>query len=150
MILTHEERLAKAIELNKVIASGRKAGQITIKEMIVADALSGDELEELVDLYPEFKVGVAYVIGDIIGYNNALYKVVQAHTSQADWIPSAVSALFTPVVPVGIVPDFIQPTGAQDAYMIGDKVLFNGQTYESIIDNNAWSLADYPQGWKLI
>lgn len=34
--------------------------------------------------------------------------------------------------------------------MIGDKVLFNGQTYESIINNNTWSPADYPQGWKLI
>ena len=37
-----------------------------------------------------------------------------------------------------------------NAYSIGDKVLFEGATYESLIDNNVWSPADYPAGWNLI
>jgi len=32
--------------------------------------------------------------------------------------------------------------------MIGDKVLFNDKVYESTIDNNIWSPAAYPAGWR--
>ena len=59
-----------------------------------------------------------------------------------------------------LIGDFIQPTGAHDAYNTGDRVmfneepydmvLFNGKVYESIINGNTWSPIDYPQGWKLI
>ena len=34
--------------------------------------------------------------------------------------------------------------------MTGDKVIFNGTTYESVIDNNVWSPADYPAGWEVV
>lgn len=46
-------------------------------------------------------------------------------------------------------PDFVQPTGEHDAYQTGDIVKYNGQLYESTIDNNVWSPDTYPQGWKL-
>ena len=45
---------------------------------------------------------------------------------------------------------WVQPTGAHDAYNKGDKVSFNGQDYESLIDGNSWSPSDYPAGWKVI
>lgn len=47
-------------------------------------------------------------------------------------------------------PDFIQPTGAHDAYHIGDRVIYNRKLYECILDGNAYSPDDYPQGWKEI
>ncbi|NLW06318.1 MAG: sugar-binding protein, partial [Pseudomonadaceae bacterium] len=40
------------------------------------------------------------------------------------------------------------PTGAHDAYNKGDKVIFEGEVYESTIDNNTWSPTDYPSSWK--
>lgn len=40
-----------------------------------------------------------------------------------------------------------QPTGAHDAYMAGDKVIFKGDVYESLIDSNVWSPEVYPSGW---
>ena len=43
-----------------------------------------------------------------------------------------------------------EPTGAHDAYKKGDRVLFNGSVYESLIDGNAYSPTAYPAGWKLI
>lgn len=46
------------------------------------------------------------------------------------------------------VAPYKQPTGGHDAYKKGDKVTFNGDTWESTIDNNVWSPSDYPQGWK--
>lgn len=39
-------------------------------------------------------VGTAYSVGDLVTYNGATYKCLQAHTSQAGWTPSAVPALW--------------------------------------------------------
>ena len=46
------------------------------------------------------------------------------------------------------VPEFKQPTGAHDSYKKGDRVRFEGKVYESVIENNAYSPATYPQGWR--
>ena len=86
----------------------------------------------------------------IIQHAGKLYKILQAHTSQADWIPESTPALYTPVIPVGAIEEWKQPTGAHDAYSIGDRVLFDGSTYESVINANVWSPAEYPAGWSLV
>lgn len=52
------------------------------------------------------------------------------------------------VQPEGVIADWVQPTEVHDAYNIGDKVKFNGETYESVIANNTWSPTAYPVGWK--
>lgn len=45
-------------------------------------------------------------------------------------------------------PEFVQPTGAHDAYSLGDRVRFAGKNYESLRDGNVWTPAAYPAGWK--
>lgn len=45
-------------------------------------------------------------------------------------------------------PEWVQPTGAHDAYNKGDKVTFEGKHYMSLIDGNIWSPAAYPAGWE--
>ena len=54
------------------------------------------------------------------------------------------------VVEEGAAPEWVQPTGATDAYSKGDKVTFEGAEYVSLIDGNTWSPTDYPQGWEKI
>lgn len=54
------------------------------------------------------------------------------------------------VVEEGAAPEWVQPTGAHDAYQTGDHVMFEGQEYKSLIDGNTWSPTDYPQGWEEI
>src|SRR5690349_11855314 len=54
-------------------------------------------------------VGVAYHVGDEVTYQDAthpnhLYKCQQAHTSQSDWIPPVVPALWIDEGPVGSGP----------------------------------------------
>ena len=46
------------------------------------------------------------------------------------------------------VPEWVQPTGAHDAYNIGDKVTYGGQVWTSLIDSNVWSPTSYPAGWS--
>ena len=52
------------------------------------------------------------------------------------------------VVEEGGAPEWVQPTGAHDAYQTGDTVTFEGQEYTSLIDGNTWSPTAYPQGWE--
>lgn len=64
-----------------------------------------------------------------------------------------INALLENGVEGGAVTDisaFVQPTGASDAYQMGNKVLYEGIIYESLIDNNVWSPSAYPNGWKVI
>lgn len=46
-------------------------------------------------------------------------------------------------------PLWVQPQ-AHNPYMLGDRVSFRGSTYESTMDNNVWSPAAYPMGWRQI
>ena len=126
-----------------------------IREIIEKASASLEDTDALdaVELFPLWAVGVAYSVGERVQYDGKLYKVVQAHTSQADWTPPTVPALFTEVAKPGEIPVWKQPTGAQDAYNKGDKVWYpdvNTTVYESVIDSNVWSPNDYPQGWKVV
>ena len=108
---------------------------------------------EAVELFPLWKVNTSYALGDRVRYEEQLYKVVQAHTSQADWAPDLTPALYTPVAEPGEIPVWKQPTGAQDAYMAGDKVHYptkDDPVYESTMDNNVWSPDAYPDAWQIV
>ena len=116
-----------------------------------ATSLSDTEALEAVALFPAWAVGVAYAKDERVQYDGKLYKVVQAHTSQADWTPPLVPALFTEVAPSGTIPVWKQPTGAQDAYNKGDKVHYptaDDPVYESTVDANVWSPDTY--GWEVV
>ena len=124
-----------------------------IREIIEKASASLEDADALdaVELFPLWAVGVAYSVGERVQYDGKLYKVVQAHTSQADWTPDAVPALFTEVAKPGEIPVWKQPTGAQDAYNKGDKVHYptaDDPVYESLIDSNVWSPNAYPAGWR--
>ena len=126
-----------------------------IREMIekASASLPDADAIEAAALFPAWVVGVAYSVGERVQYGGKLYKVVQAHTSQADWTPDKTPALYTEVAKPGEIPVWKQPTGAQDAYNKGDKVWYpdvNTTVYESVIDSNVWSPNDYPQGWKVV
>lgn len=84
-------------------------------------------------------------------YKGVLYKVLQGHTSQPDWTPEAAPSLFAKILTSddGTPLPWEQP-GSTNPYMKGDKVLYNGKVYESLIDNNVWSPEAYPAGWKQI
>ena len=114
-----------------------------------ATSLSDTDALDAVALFPEWKVGVAYAKDERVQYDGKLYKVVQAHTSQADWTPPTVPALFTEVAPSGTIPVWKQPTGAQDAYNKGDKVHYPTSAdpvYVSAMDANVYAPDVY--GWE--
>ena len=118
-----------------------------------AETLSDAQALQVPMLFDEFDGnGVAYKVGKRIMFEGVLYKVIQAHTSQAGWTPTAAPSLFAKVINEtidGSIPEFEQPDST-NPYMKGDRVIFNGKVYESLIDNNVYSPEAYPAGWKEI
>ncbi|WP_313127525.1 carbohydrate-binding protein [Proteiniclasticum ruminis] len=121
-----------------------------LARLIRWDEITSEDMMDLIDDFKEYSIGSFYVAGDIFSLNNQLYQVLQAHTSQEDWPPDQTPALYKAIAPPSVIPEWNQPTGAHDAYNKGDKVLFSGKVYESLIDGNTWSPSAYPQGWKEI
>lgn len=112
------------------------------------DLLTEEEQVNFYSLYPAWKPNISIVVGEKYQHLGLLYKVVQSHTTQLDWEPQDVPALFVRVAAPKEILDWVQPTGAHDAYQTGDKVRFEGGVYESLIDTNIWSPTAYPAGWK--
>ena len=129
------------------------AEQLRRALQLFAATLSEEQALEIATVYPVWEAGRAYAVGDILSYGTnstgdpQLYKVVQAHTSQADWTPEATPALYDAFgLDESGYPVWSQPSGAHDAYNTGDIVNYNGTLYKSLIDGNVWSPAAYPTG----
>ena len=116
--------------------------------------LTDEQAMQFADLYPDWAAMKAYAADEIVKFGvNAdgetqLYKVIQAHTSQADWTPDTAASLYKKI---GFTDDGVsiwtQPLGATDAYMKGDVVSFENQLWESTVDNNVWQPGVY--GWEV-
>ena len=112
-----------------------KAARLTVDDNT---ALTGMEL------YPVWAVGIAVAKDSRYQYEGKLYKCVQAHTTQADWQPDVTPALWV-IVSLEEWPEWVQPTGAHDAYAKGDKVTHKSKKWISDIDANVWEPGVY--GW---
>lgn len=118
------------------------------KQFVKLREMATDEMSlKVPNLYPIWKTGVEYAVGDRVLYENVLYKVLQDHTSQETWTPDVSPSLFAQVLipDENIIPEWVQPDST-NAYMTGDKVIYDGKVYVSTIDNNVWSPNEY--GWS--
>lgn len=123
---------------------------------IAGATLTEEQALECVRLYRPWEAGKAYTVGEYLtfGVNSVgdpqLYKVVQSHTSQADWNPDITPALYDAIgLDDSGYPVWSQPTGAHDAYNKGDIVNYHGTLYRSLIDGNVYSPDAYPAGWEV-
>ena len=122
----------------------------------LAGTLTDEAAAESAELFPQWDPdGHNYAAGDRVRDDGALYKVLQAHISQAGWAPADAPSLFARVLAgqdgteIGVweQPDSTNP------YMTGDRAHYPTMAdpiYESLIDNNVWSPEEYPAGWREI
>lgn len=110
-----------------------------------ASTMTDETALTAIELFPAWAAGNVYAIDDRVQYNGTLYKCAQAHTGQADWTPDAVPALWV-AVSVDIWPEWVRPTGAHDAYRLGDKVSYHGKRYICTTDANVYAPDVY--GWE--
>lgn len=126
---------------------------IKLRQMIVKASASLPDEDALTaqELFDNWKADTAYTTDTRLRYEGKLYKVLQDHTSQADWTPDTAVSLYVEVAEPGTIPVWRQPTGAHDAYMTGDKVHFptkDDAVYVSTIDYNTYAPDVY--GWELV
>jgi len=103
-----------------------------------------------IQIAKDWAEGESLQIGNIRKFEGNRYVVIQAHTTQADWTPPLVPALFL-LIPENTdsgYPLWVQPTGAHDAYQIGDRVTHNEQNWESTHADNVWEPGVF--GWTLL
>ena len=116
-----------------------------------AESLPDDDALEAVELFKAWYSGIAFEKGERVRYEGKLYRCEQSHTSQVGWEPPVTPALWTEVAEPGEFPVWKLPTGAQDAYNIGDKVWYpekNTTVYVSTIDANVYAPGIY--GWEVV
>lgn len=123
------------------------AVRISAAQLVLDSTISPEQRAELIVIYPPWKADEAVKIGDLRRYSGALYRCVQAHTTQADWTPPAVPALWTEAVPSGVIAAWRQPLGSFDAYPAGAIVTHNAQTWCSSRDANVWEPGTFDAGW---
>ena len=115
-----------------------------------AASLPDDDALEAVELFPAWAADVNYTLNYRVKFESKLYRCEQAHTSQTGWEPDKTPALWTEVAEPGEIPVWRQPTGAQDAYRIGDKVHFptaDDAVYICTVEYNIYAPNVY--GWEL-
>lgn len=128
----------------------RRALQLFVQTLPEAQVL------EVATVVPFWEANRTYSVGDVVSYGEnstgdpQLYKVVQAHTSAAEWTPDAAASLYDAIGLDGSgYPVWSRPSGAHDAYNTGDIVNYNGALYRSKINGNTWSPEEYPDGWEV-
>lgn len=120
----------------------------------VLSALTDGEREELVELAREAADPEA-----------SLAPVVERVTALEEWrrdVESRLAALEaggeqgggtegggeTGPEPTEEWPDYVQPTGAHDAYHAGDKITWGGKRWTCKMDGCVWDPGAYPAGWE--
>ncbi len=123
-----------------------------IREMLhkASAHLADEDALEAIELFPNWQADKDYAVDVRVRYADKLYRCVQAHHSQTNWTPDSTLALWTEVAAPGEIPVWRQPTGAHDAYMIGDLVHYPTEAdpvYVCDIDYNVY--APDVHGWHL-
>ena len=139
-----------AIDTMMTTLSGSNVDVAKMEYATKLNAIEDSVAMYMPDVFPIWNSNsVSYKKGQRVFYNGILYKVLTDHTSQESWTPEQAPSLFVKVINSisGEIPEWQQPS-AENAYMKGERVKFEGKIYESLLDNNVWSPSAYPAGWK--
>ena len=99
-----------------------------------------EEQETFSFLFPAWRPDIDVLVDEKRQHEGLLYKCLQAHRTQSDWLPNNTPALWARVSAPGVIDVWMQPAGGHDAYNTGDKVIWpeGGPIWESTIDANVW------------
>lgn len=70
---------------------------LLIRQQINTLEVDGNTALRMVDFYPEWAAGTTYTVGYKVKRNGKLWRVVQAHASQAGWEPENAASLWTEI-----------------------------------------------------
>ena len=138
------------LNFEKFKAVGMMAAR-NAREKAKQEGVSANEVISMTVLLKPWKEG-PQTAGEVVAYNGAPYKVVQAHdsTGNPDWNPEKAPALFAPyhatVREYALA--YVAPTGAHDAYMKGEWAIYDGKLYECQQDATVHDPVTLPSAWR--
>lgn len=120
---------------------GTEADAAVALAKIQAQSLSDADAVKVPALYDEWSGdGVEYKEGDRCRFQGLLVKCLQNHTSQPDWAPNAAPSLWAVILPgqdgSGVGVGIWQQPDSTNGYSTGDRVIYNGHLWESLVDDN--------------
>lgn len=119
-----------------------------INKMWIESAITEEEKTELDELAREnAKAENSYASTNAQIEN--IYKEIDSLKSRVSALENKESTE-EPTEPENEYKEYVQPTGAHDAYHVGDKITYNGKKYVCKMDNCVWSPEEYPQEWEEI
>lgn len=156
---------SKIAELNSKTEQMNGIVNEVAKQFVLSTELSDEQRETILSQYRIIRVGDTVQPNEIVNIDGELFKMVQGNPVTIvteDWLKDA--SIFSPFlqkkvivededgeeIVVDVVDEFTQPVGGHDAYQTGDKVMFEGQIWRSLIDNNVWSPISNPSGWEQV
>ena len=124
-----EQAKAEAQEKHRPLTES-EVSRMLITAQINAISVDDQTALRMREFYPEWESGKEYAAGYKVQYGGQLYKVITAHTSQADWTPDAAASLYTRIDEVhdGTKYDPI-PYGGNMALEEGKYYTEDGVTY---------------------
>lgn len=135
-----EEALPNVLGL--LLRSAVADGKLTDEELLsVQPALEGRVWQQ----------GLSVQVGDVYGYGGFLWRCVQAHTTQSDWTPDKVPALWRKVEIVHEAEKRVWQAGVD--YTSGDVVFYpdaDGAEYECLQSHTSltgWEPPNVPALW---
>ena len=84
----------EALDYRKKVVDGETHEMLRPYIEKAAASLDDNDAANAVALFPAWSSGIAVSVGERYQYADKLYKVVQAHTTQADWTPDATPAMW--------------------------------------------------------
>ena len=88
-----EQRKAEITESRRPLTES-EVSRMLITEQINTLSVDDNTALRMRGFYPEWQTDKAYSVGYKVQYGGLLYKVITAHTSQADWTPDVAVTLF--------------------------------------------------------
>ncbi len=126
------------------------AATLAFQRMAAFGDITEEEAIEYKEIFPEWKdlIGKPYREKMMFRHGDDFYKVNdgKSGTFQLHWPPNQTASEYSKIGnPQEEWPEWIQPTGAHNAYAVGDKVTHDGKRWISTADSNTWVPGVY--GW---
>ena len=115
--------------------------------MYSKDKLTKEEMEELDTLARE-KANPVNSYAPLQEQIDNIYTELNSIKAEIKELKGQTGEEPTEPEPTEEYPEYVQPTGAHDAYHVGDKITYNGKKYICKLDNCVWTPDAYPAGWE--
>ena len=117
---------------------------------IVITTLTDEEAVNVIELYMPWKSGEVVAVDDMRRDEGKLYRCLQTHTTQDDWHPASVPALWVEIAPAGEYREIKDNMLSTEAFALGEIGWYQTKDnlYKSLIDANVYTPASYPAGWE--